>query len=129
MATKKTAAKKPSKKVSSAKNFNSGKGASSGAGEYLASRQVKSSYITGTTFGLKKVKYAAIEGQAMFEGDIVLGSVAEMESIKKQVENPAPGALSAVVISGNQFRWPDGVVIFRIDPSLPNQQRVTDAIQ
>ena len=129
MATKKPAPKKPSKKASSLKDSSTGNGPSSGVGEYLASSKVKSSYITGTTFGIKKVKYAAIEDQAMFEGDIVLGSVAEMESIRKQVENPTPGALSAVVISGNQFRWPDGIVIFRIDPSLPNQQRVTDAIQ
>ena len=61
------------------------------------------------------MKYSAVDGQAIFEGDIVLGSVAEMETIKKQVENPQPGAEAAVIISGNQFRWPDGVVVFRID--------------
>src|SRR5882724_10876030 len=129
MPTKKGTPKKTgSKKPAAGKKAKTEKKTYSVSGELLASTQVKSSYISGATFGLKEVKYSAVDGQAIFEGDIVLGSVAEMESIKKQVENPLPGAESAVIISGNQFRWPDGVVVFRIDSSLPNQQRVTDAI-
>jgi hypothetical protein len=130
MPTKKTTSKKkPAKKAASGKQAKSGKNVYSVSGEHLASTNVKSSYITGATFGLKEVKYSAVDGQAIFEGDIVLGSVAEMDQIKKQVENPAPDVAASVIITGNQFRWPDGVVIFRIDSSLPNQQRVTDAIQ
>ena len=130
MPTKKaTSKKKGAKGAASGKQPQTGKQTYSVSGEHLVSSDVKSSYILGNTFGLKQVKYAAVDGQAIFEGDIVLGSVAEMEAIKRQVENPAPESESAVIISGSQFRWPDGVVVFRIDPSLPNQQRVTDAIQ
>jgi hypothetical protein len=129
MPTKKGTSKKAgSKKPTAGKKAKPEKKTYSVSGELVASSQVKSSYISGATFGLKEVKYAAVEGQAIFEGDIVLGSVAEMETIKQQVENPQPGAEAAVIVSGNQFRWPDGVVVFRIDASLPNQQRVTDAI-
>ncbi len=132
MATKKskkaTSTKKAAKKGAS-KKTTQGKVKYSVSGEFLASSNVKSSYISGETFGLKKVEYSVAEGKAIFEGDIVLGSAAEMAAIKKSVENPVPDAVEAVVITGNQFRWPDGVLIFRIDPSLPNQQRVTDAIQ
>ena len=130
MASKKSASKnKPAKKPASSKKSKKGTNVYSISGEHLVSTQVKKSYITGRTFGLKEVTYAAVDGQAIFEGDIVLGSVAEMETVKQQVENPPPDSEAAVVLSGSQFRWPDGVVIFRIDASLPNRQRVTDAIQ
>jgi hypothetical protein len=33
-----------------------------------------------------------------------------------------------VVRSGSQFRWPNCVIPYDIDPGLPNQNRVTDAI-
>ncbi len=136
MPTKKDASKKVSsskkgrsKKAASGKKTKAEKKTYSISGEHLASSKVKSGYISGSTFGLKQVQYAAVDGQAIFEGDIVLGSVAEMEAIKKQVDHPQPGLAASVIISGNQFRWPDGVIFFRIDPSLPNQQRVTDAIR
>ncbi|HEX5734973.1 MAG TPA: M12 family metallopeptidase [Blastocatellia bacterium] len=128
--TKKGASKKGgSKKAPSAKKAKTEKKTYSVSGEHLVSSKVKTGYISGETFGLKEVAYSAVDGQAIFEGDIVLGSVAEMDAIKKQVENPQPGAEAAAIVVGSQFRWPDGVMIFRIDPSLPNQQRVTDAIQ
>lgn len=97
-------------------------------GEFFSNATSGKSYITGQTFGLKAVQYLAINGQAMFEGDILLGSVAEMESIRKSVERPDQSLASSVVITGSQFRWPDGVIVYRIDSGLPNQQRVTDAI-
>ncbi|MEP7294530.1 MAG: M12 family metallopeptidase, partial [Chloroflexota bacterium] len=89
---------------------------------------IRHSYIFGATFGLKQVTYSAIDGLAVFEGDIILGSVEEMETIKESVENPDPQIEAAAVVSGSQFRWTDGVIPFEIDPALPNQQRVTDAI-
>ena len=69
--------------------------------ELTASDRVHSSYITGNTFGMKEVQYAEIEGNAIFEGDIVLGIVEEMVVIKRQVEHPFEGVEFSVVISGN----------------------------
>jgi len=124
--TKKSAkatSKKGTKKSSKAMNANK----NGQPGEELKGADVRYSYIEGVTFGMKKVRYGAVNGEALFEGDIVLGSVGEMEAIKEQVENPQPDVELAVVVK-SQFRWPNGVIPFRIDPSLPNQQRVTDAI-
>ncbi len=42
------------------------------------------------------------DGMALFEGDIVLGTMAE-------VTNP-PDVTRGIVITGNEFRWPNGVV-------------------
>jgi len=118
-ATSKKGAKKSSKAMNANKNGQ--------PGEELKGADIRYSYIEGVTFGMKKVRYGAVNGEALFEGDIVLGSVGEMEAIKEQVENPQPDVELAVVVK-SQFRWPNGVIPFRIDPSLPNQQRVTDAI-
>jgi Astacin (Peptidase family M12A) len=81
----------------------------------------------------KRVTYAAVDGRAVFEGCIILGTLAEVQAVAKEIdENPGirtPGAqVFGVAIRGVQFRWKDRRVPFVIDPALPNQQRVTDAI-
>ena len=85
----------------------------------------KTGFIQGNTFALKEVRYSAIDGEAIFEGDISLGSVEDMEALAKNVQFSEFG----VGTTGSQFRWPDGLIPFEIDPTLANQQRVTDAIQ
>jgi hypothetical protein len=87
---------------------------------------VRTGFVQGNTFGYRPVQYYVIDGQAIFEGDIVLGSVEEMERLVAEVDDT--GITSAVIITGDQFRWPGGVVPFTIDPDLPNVGRVNDAI-
>lgn len=82
-----------------------------------------SAMVNGATFSGKWLHYADVEGQAMFEGDIVLGSTADMQA--DEGGNPV---LFSVGITGQQFRWPGGRIPFEIDPALPDPQRVTDAI-
>ncbi len=82
-----------------------------------------SAMISGATFTNKWLNYAEVDGNAMFEGDIVLGAIADMQA--DEVGNPV---LFSIGITGAQFRWPGGRIPFEIDPALPNQQRVTDAI-
>lgn len=68
----------------------------------------------------------------MFEGDICLGTVEEMERGAGLVQSAAAGEpeiiAHGVVISGDQYRWPHALMPYVIDPGLPNQSRVTDAI-
>ena len=128
MAKKKAAAKKAVAKPAAAKSSKAGKIKTTLGGEFISGPVVKKGFISGQTFGLKEVTYAAIDGDAVFEGDIILGSEAEMDAFKKEIENPDTSMERSVVITGSQFRWPGGVIIFSIDPALPNQQRVTDAI-
>ncbi|SEJ42817.1 M12 family metallopeptidase [Bacillus thuringiensis] len=84
----------------------------------LNSEEIRTGFIHLPS-GPREVKYSVVDGLAIFEGDIVLGTVAEMETRSKT---------KGVGITGDQFRWPNGVIPFTIDSSLPNQQRVTDAI-
>lgn len=98
-------------------------------GEQLTSKQVYTAIISGNSFAAKAVQYVEVDGLAIFEGDIVLGTVEEVERQSGRIRaEMAPGMASGVVITGAQFRWPGCRIPFRIDAALPNQNRVTDAI-
>lgn len=98
-------------------------------GEFKSSDQVLTALIEGATFRGKAVQYSVVDGLAIFEGDIVLGTEAEVLQRTQQLRDEMTGALPAgVVIPGAQFRWPNCTVPYTIDPALPTQSRVTDAI-
>jgi hypothetical protein len=97
--------------------------------EQRANGGVKTALIRGTSFAAKAVQYVEIDGLAIFEGDIVLGTVDEVERASAMLRaEMAEGVASGVGITGAQFRWPNCRIPFRIDPALPNQARVTGAI-
>jgi Astacin (Peptidase family M12A) len=94
--------------------------------ELQASDDVRTAIISGLQFGTKAVQYAVVDGRAIFEGDIDLGSIEDLEK-----SNDAVRGLTleeSVVLPGSQFRWPGGVVPYDIDSGMPDQQRVHDAI-
>jgi Astacin (Peptidase family M12A) len=102
-----------------------GKGKPSKHGELRSGPVAGTAFVDGVTFARKGVQYANVDGVAIFEGDIVLGKVKDL----KQAEAAGGGATpESLGITGQQFRWPNGVVVYDIDPGLPNQQRVTTAI-
>ncbi len=92
-------------------------------GELRSGPIAGSAFVNGATFSQKSVLYANVDGQAIFEGDIVLGAVQELQQTRDQ-----DLAQRSIGITGSQFRWPNAIVPYDIDPGLPNQQRVTDAI-
>lgn len=97
--------------------------------EFQSSPEVRTALIEGNTFRGKAVQYAVIDGLAMFEGDIVLGTVEEVEQLSEQLRQELTGEVQrGVLITGSQYRWPNCTVPYTIDPALPNQARVTDAI-
>lgn len=97
--------------------------------------ECRSGPLAGTAFvglrGLnnttgKWLHYAEVDGQAIFEGDIVLGSTADMQA--DESGNPVLFSVGITSPDGVQFRWANGRVPYEIDAALPNQARVTDAI-
>ena len=98
----------------------------------LSSADVRTGFLRKITTGeYKSVVYSAVDGQAILEGCIVLGTVDEMEKLADNVRaHPGDNNLEAhgVAITGARFRWPKAIVPFQIAPTLPNKQRVTDAI-
>jgi hypothetical protein len=77
------------------------------------------------------VTYSNVDGIAIVEGDIALGTVDQVRSAMRAIRSTAqddPSIAFGVGISGSQFRWPNCVIPFEIDTALPDQARVGDAI-
>lgn len=78
-------------------------------------------------YGGRGVTYLAIDGRAISEGDIVLGTVEEMEAYKQAIEAPRRvGVQYALRAIGPGRRWPDGVMPFRIGDGV-NAERIAAA--
>ena len=104
------------------------------ATEFKGSPQMGVAVISGATFEKKSVTYYEVEGMCIVEGDIALGTVEEItkatEDAREAVAADPNLAFSVGITSGvgSRFRWPNCRMPYEIDPALPNQQRVTDAI-
>ncbi|WP_211220075.1 Dot/Icm T4SS effector Zinc-dependent metalloprotease LegP, partial [Smaragdicoccus niigatensis] len=73
--------------------------------------------IFSVTAGQRRVTYAAVDGLAVFEGDIVLGALEEVQT---------PEDLEGIGTTGTL--WLNATIPFEIDDALTDQRRVTDAI-
>ena len=101
------------------------------SGELRGSPKMGTAVISGATFTNKSVVYYDVEGIAVVEGDIALGKVEDIQKsmdAAREAVSADPAIAFSVGVTGSQFRWPNCQIPFEIDPSLPNQQRVTDAI-
>ena len=127
MAKKKVVTKKAqAKKVVTKKSTTSNKLCE---GEMLSGAKVRTALIDGVGFYAKAVQYVEVDGLAIFEGDIVLGTCEVVErNTEVRRQEIRSGVAAGVVITGADRRWINCVVPYTIDPSLPNQERVTDAI-
>lgn len=99
--------------------------------ELRGSPKMGTATISGATFVNKSVTYYDINGMAIVEADIALGTVAEVEAATETAREAVtrdPSVAFSVGIPGSQFRWPNCEMPYVIDPALPNQSRVTDAI-
>lgn len=87
---------------------------------FRSSDDVRKSYVRGVeAFDVRPVEYSVINNLAIFEGDIALGTVAEMDAIRLDVEEQgdtrkasAEGGPIAhgVGIPGLRYRWPGGII-------------------
>lgn len=100
--------------------------------EILAGREVKTTFavIGGRA---RAVQYTEVDGQAVVEGCIVLGTVEEAERAVEAAK-VEPGLLRpeaetfGSAILGQHLRWPNGELIYEIDPGLTAPERVHQAI-
>src|SRR5437870_2230572 len=71
------------------------------------------------------VSYRIVNGLPVAQGDIILDRVDELE----HTDSPKDPHRDASGTSVDQLRWPNRTLPYVIDPAIPNQKRVTDAIQ
>jgi hypothetical protein len=71
------------------------------------------------------VTYQAVNGQAIFEGDIVLGSVSDVDWITMQVTRAGAGSTDLAKLF-NDGRWPRAMVPFVIE-SAPKRDLILEA--
>jgi hypothetical protein len=95
-------------------------------GEYRTGPIAGTALVSGVTFARKGLQYAEVDGMAIFEGDIALGTAKDVRAEAAAGTGVIPEF--SIGITGQQFRWPDAKIPYDIDAALPNQQRVTDAI-
>lgn len=85
-------------------------------GEFSMSDVTQTGTISGNTFRSQPVTYALVDGLPMLEGDIILR---------------LDGEGTQTAGTGVPFvdrRWDDGLVPYAIDPALPDQWRIDEAI-
>lgn len=116
----------------------------------LTSTDIRSGFVSGRTFVARPVSYAVVDGLAVVEGDIILGTVEEMESVAARVrllealagmpKDEDLGYLAERSIrrlmktlgnidSRSERRWPDATIPYVIDPILENPERVIEAMK
>lgn len=101
------------------------------APEFRGGTEMGTAVITGATFESKSVVYYKLEGRAIVEGDICLGMAEEVQGAMTSAREAVgidPNVAYGVGIPGSQFRWPNCLVPYEIDPALANPARVTEAI-
>lgn len=99
---------------------------------FRSSDDVRDGFVVGIeNFDVRPVTYNVIGEKAIFEGDIALGSVDEMEAIKQSVAGqttegvraladatPPGNVAHGVGITGQRFRWPRGLVPYTVVAGL-----------
>ena len=74
--------------------------------------------------GGKPVSYTVQDDLAVTQGDIILGTAAEIEAASK---NPAVTPRAAALYLSAPT-WPDATLYYTISAGFPNQQRILDAV-
>ena len=104
-------------------------------GYRVAPDEIRTGFIMGRD-GVtpQEVTYEVYTGVAVWEGDIVLGPASTIPATREELlrltlQRGQPDVPQGVVIDGEGFRWTNGIVPYEIDPALPSQSRVTDAIE
>ncbi|QEH38131.1 Flavastacin precursor [Aquisphaera giovannonii] len=100
-------------------------------GEFRSGPIAGTAIVTGVTFPSKPLQFAEVDGLAIFEGDIVLGTVDQVKAMTSQVSDRMAGVgpvLESIGITGQRFRWPNATIPYDFEAGFPNPQRITDAI-
>lgn len=91
----------------------------------VAAAQAPGEVQTGYYRG-QQVYYEAVEGMAIAEGDILLGTVEELAA-SRQSGSSKDASREAIAQAASRYRWPDAVIPYEIG-DVPNRERVLEAV-
>ena len=76
------------------------------------------------------IRYQVRGGFAVVQGDIIIGTAAEVESVRRAVNRKSLEPLSSVLLfnTASPQQWPNATMPYVIDPDIPNPQRILDGI-
>ncbi|MBA7594904.1 hypothetical protein ES703_01860 [subsurface metagenome] len=108
----------------------------------ITDQEAKAGFASGPGFINKKVDYIVLNGMALAEGDIALGTEEEMakssdveEITRKDAQEDTRRAQFAMEqpamagrIAGDQYLWPNCTMYYVLDSSVNNQARITNAM-
>ena len=109
---------------------------------YATRGELREGFVLDRAGKPMKVTYEVHGGVAVWQGDIKLGRATDIATTPERARpfvrggwvtgnapgKPAINAQATVVIDGDNFRWPGGVMPYVIDGAVPDQSRITDAI-
>jgi Astacin (Peptidase family M12A)/Repeat of unknown function (DUF5648) len=113
-----------------------------GKGELRTSKDKRTGFVSGIkSFGVKRIQYSNVNGMGIFEGDIAIGPVDKLAKSTAAADvagfarnMPASGSAHgppnvqfAVVITGQRYRWPGGLIPYEVQPEIADT--VSAAIQ
>jgi hypothetical protein len=96
--------------------------------------------VDGFAFTSRPIVWAEVDGMAVAEGDIIIGSIAEARARDvsragsdfadpaEPAEPPGPEDEEGVGISGARFRWPGATIAYEVASNVANPSRVARAI-
>lgn len=88
----------------------------------------KTGLVSDVYFAGKRMPVEEIDGKYVYQGDIFLPESNVSKSPVELVYKSDEDLNSVKSVGRTKFFWDDNVVYYDIDPALPNQQRVSDAI-
>ena len=85
---------------------------------------IETTYISGPGFKNRKVTYSIKDNLAVFEGDIILGTVDEAESWREKYEyQKTENDLTSIVIKNSRFRWKNGILVYSIASNVSDNTK------
>ena len=105
--------------------------------EYNHTTGKYTTYVKGKDNKLVPITYSQMGDLAIYEGDIILGTMEDMKRIKESIEQASPDATLIpegiqIIDWGNpaKYIWPNGVIYYEDDPSLTKEakKRLQDAM-